>query len=218
MNKIVTRPIFWITFCSLMFFTPIVRSIIRKLPEVPPALYSLPDFHLVDENGRDVTKTDFYGKIVIFNFIFTSCPSSCLKLTQEMQLIQKRVRGLGQKIQLVSLTVDPKTDDSAVLHKYARSFHANPFIWKFLTGEENDIEKLIRVGFRLVFEKQKESKNFAIPQEESIKEEISYFDIAHSEKFVLLDQKGMIRSYYSADKQGINRMMVDVGLLVNSKI
>ena len=42
------------------------------------------------------------------------------------------------------------------------------------------------------------------------------YDIAHSEKFVLSDKSGNIRGYYGKDKNEINRMMIDVGLLVNN--
>ncbi len=45
----------------------------------------------------------------------------------------------------------------------------------------------------------------------------SVMDIAHSNKFVLVDKEGQIRGYYAADKDGINRMMIDTGLLINKK-
>ena len=45
---------------------------------------------------------------------------------------------------------------------------------------------------------------------------VSLIDIAHSEKFVLVDKSGYVRSYYETDKHSINQMMIDVGLLANS--
>ena len=44
----------------------------------------------------------------------------------------------------------------------------------------------------------------------------SIYDIAHSEKLVLVDQKGFIRGYYKMEKNDINRLMIDLGLLANN--
>jgi hypothetical protein len=41
-------------------------------------------------------------------------------------------------------------------------------------------------------------------------------DIAHSEKVVLVDDKGQIRGYYSTDKVELDRLMIDMGLLINN--
>ena len=42
------------------------------------------------------------------------------------------------------------------------------------------------------------------------------YDIAHSEKIVLVDQVGSIRGYYGMSKDNINKLMIDVGLLANN--
>ena len=42
-------------------------------------------------------------------------------------------------------------------------------------------------------------------------------DVAHSNKLVLVDQDGKIRGYYSIEGNGINEMMIDIGLLINRK-
>jgi protein SCO1/2 len=42
-------------------------------------------------------------------------------------------------------------------------------------------------------------------------------DVAHSNKLVLVDQEGKIRGYYSIEKNGIDQLMIDTGLLINKK-
>ena len=41
------------------------------------------------------------------------------------------------------------------------------------------------------------------------------FDVAHAEKYVLVDGNGFVRGYYPIDTDGINHMMIDIGLLIN---
>jgi protein SCO1/2 len=45
---------------------------------------------------------------------------------------------------------------------------------------------------------------------------VTLFDIAHTERLVLVDDKGRIRGYYSTEKVEMDRMMIDLGLLVNN--
>jgi protein SCO1/2 len=217
MSKIISKPIFWIFFCSFMFFTPIVKSVMRELPKPPEAIYPLPDFNLIDENGVSFRLEHLKGKVAVFSFIFTSCPSSCLRISEKMQKIQKRVRGLGQNIALISVTVDPTVDTSDVLFRYARHLKANPYVWKFLTGDEEKIKSFVIHGFKLALSDKNSELRAKIPTETG-SNEINYMDIAHSEKLVLVDQKGMIRSYYGLDDNSMNKMMVDVGILVNSRM
>ena len=128
-----------------------------------------------------------------------------------MEKIQKRVRGLGQKVALISFTVDPLTDTPEVIYKYARKRRANPFIWSFLTGTREQMKNIILDGFKVPMGEKEEMHGLVDG------EEVTMFDIAHTEKFVLVDHEGYVRSYYDSTKDGINQMMIDAGLLINRK-
>jgi protein SCO1 len=45
---------------------------------------------------------------------------------------------------------------------------------------------------------------------------VTLFDIAHTEKLVLVDDQGRIRGYYGTERVEMDRMMIDMGLLVNN--
>ena len=194
------NPWFWVLFCSFFFAYPIVRSVNRKLPLPNPVLYQLPQYELINQYGKPFGSEQLAGKFYIAHFFFSSCPTICPELLGKVQTIQHRVRGLGTKVALVSLTVDPETDQPARLFKTARQYRANPHIWYFLTGEQSAIKDLATHGFKL-------------PMGEA--EGGTLYDIAHSEKLVLVDHQGRIRGFYASDKTGINQLMIDLGLLVN---
>lgn len=202
LSKLLRSKIFWLIFCLFFFSYPLFRSINRELPPEKPILSVLPDYQLTDENGASYGSKDLKGRFYIANFHFTNCPTICAELMSTMQSVQKRVKGMGQKVALVSFTVDPENDTPKVLFKKARDLKANPYVWKFLTGDINLISKLLIDGFK-------------VPMGDKDTSDIDVYDIAHSGRFVLVDNLGQIRGYYSTDTDSINKLMIDLGLLAN---
>jgi len=73
---------------------------------------------LVDQDGRPASADEFRGKVVVANFIYTSCTDICLLLTARMRQLQERLRQenlLGNQVQLLSFSVDPSRDTPEVL-------------------------------------------------------------------------------------------------------
>lgn len=108
--------------------------------EIPPARETLhagdrlPDFRLTDQQGRTVTAGDLRGRVAAVNFIYTRCPlpDICPRLSANFAALQRR---FGDRVLLLSVTVDPDYDTPAVLADYARRWSADPGGWRFLTGD-----------------------------------------------------------------------------------
>jgi len=203
-ERLLIKPWFWIFTSIIMFSIPIYRSVNRELPPDLPVLYTLPEYELTDENGKSFGSKDLKGKPYIANFHFTSCPTVCPELMKETQVIQKRVKGLGTKVGIVSFTVDPETDKPEKLFEHARTLGANPYVWKFLTETEANLRSVIVDGFKVAMGDKEVSNNL--------------YDIAHTQKYFLVDEQGRIRSMYSNTNKEINKMMIDLGLVVNKLI
>lgn len=204
LSKLLRSKLFWALFCLFFFSYPLLRSINRTLPPDLPVMSALPEYELVDENGASFGSKDLKGKFYLANFHFTSCPTICVKLMETTQKIQKRMKSMGQKVAIVSFTVDPENDQPKVLFKKARELNANPYVWKFLTGTKKQLSNLLIKGFK-------------VPMGEK-PENVDLYDIAHTGKIVLVDYKGDIRGYYSSDQNGVNKLMIDIGLIVNRPI
>ena len=185
---------------------------LRELPPPKAAIGQVPDFSLTNQFGKAFGSGNLKGRAYLANFAFTTCPTTCEALMQNLQKVQKRIRGLGQKVAIVTFSVDPEHDRPAVLFKHAMKYKANPHIWSFLTGEKGEIQKLLIDGFKVPMGQREEFVGKVDG------EDISLFDIAHTTKLVLVDGKGAIRGYYSTDKDGINNLMIDLGLLVNREL
>jgi protein SCO1/2 len=108
--------------------------------DIPPAKEKLrtgdrlPGFRLTDQEGRTTTEEDLRGKVALVNFIYTRCPlpDVCPRLSANFAALQRR---FGDRVLLLSVTVDPDYDTPAVLREYAGRWAADPRGWRFLTGD-----------------------------------------------------------------------------------
>lgn len=199
-EKIIRSKWFWILFILWGFSYPIYRSLNRTLPPDLPVIAQVPDFELISENGQRFGSKDLKGRVYLANFVFSRCPTVCPKMLSDLEVIQKRIRGTGKKVAIVTFTVDPEYDNEKVLFDVARKHKANPHVWTFLTGSDKEaMFQLYRDGFKVGVEQNAKDM----------------FDIAHTEKIVLVDGMNRVRGYYSFEKNDVNKLMIDVGLLIN---
>jgi len=194
LQKLVRTKSFWFISWAILFSYPIYRTVTRELPPPLPVLYQVPEFSLTNEFNKNFGSLDLKGKYYIANFMFTSCPTTCPALMEKMDLIQKRIKGLGTNAAIVTFTVDPTTDTPDVLYKFARKRNTNPFVWNFLTGTRADLQKIVVDGFKVPMGNKEATQKVVGNQA------VTLMDIAHSDKVVLVDDKGQIRGYYSFRK------------------
>jgi protein SCO1/2 len=104
-----------------------------------------PAFALVDQDEQPVSLAALRGKVVLLDFIYTSCPGPCPILTG---LHAKMRDGLSDaqraRVQLVSITLDPEHDTPAVLNEYARARRIAAQGWSFATGPAADVDAVAR--------------------------------------------------------------------------
>jgi protein SCO1/2 len=203
MAKLVSSKLFWFLAVGFFFSYPIIKSVKRELPNPLPVLGQVPEFVFTDENNKSFGSRDLKGKVYIANFIFTSCQTVCPVLLNKLQKVQHRLRGVMDRAAIVSFTVDPVTDTPEVLLAKSMELKAKPSVWRFLTAPLEETKQLLVDGFKVPVGEKEIAGNI--------------MDVAHSNKFVLVDQLGRIRGYYSSDDEGINHLMIDTGLLINQK-
>lgn len=109
------------------------------------ATVELQDIKLLDQNGKSVQfKTDVIGEhIVVMNFVYTTCTTQCPLNSQLLSHVQKNLsKEEYEKVQLVSLSVDPGTDTPERLKNYAEKIGAGPD-WTWLTGHRPEVNQLL---------------------------------------------------------------------------
>lgn len=142
--------------------------------------HKIPDFKLYDQNDKLITQKSFDGKILLVNFFFTKCPALCNEINRNIDSLAGNFKK-NSMVRFVSITVDPATDNPAVLKKYAATLKADDKQWKFLTGDTATIYPLSRQGFLVT------AANGGDQPE----------NFVYSEKLILIDQDKRIRGYYN---------------------
>ncbi len=110
----------------------------------------VPDFTLTDQASRAVRLSDFKGRVIAIDFIYTRCPlpDVCPRLSANFAYVSKKLR--GQNVQLLSITIDPQFDTPAVLAEYGHRYGADGESWRFLTGTMDQIREAAGI-FGLVY-------------------------------------------------------------------
>ena len=123
---------------------------------IPGAI--VPDLRLIDQNGAATTLRDAAGRVQIITFLYTRCPlpDMCPLMLKHLEAVRERANddGLGARLALLGITVDPEFDTPAVLRAYGRSMlrGTNPFEqWTLAMGTARQIEEVARffgVGYQ----------------------------------------------------------------------
>jgi protein SCO1/2 len=130
------------TASRLTLLNDIVRGSVVKQVAVGE---QVADFALTDQKRQRVRLSDFGGKLLAVNFIYTTCPlpDFCLRLANNFNALQKRFqRELGRDLVLLTVTFDPAHDTPDVLARYASQWSARTATWHFLTGTPEEIERV----------------------------------------------------------------------------
>ena len=106
---------------------------------------TVPDFALLDQRRRRVRLSQYAGKVVALNFIYTSCalPNFCYRISNNFGVLQRRFKEqMGRDLVLLTVTFDPQRDQPDNLAHYARNWKADPKTWHFLTGPVPDVKRV----------------------------------------------------------------------------
>lgn len=106
---------------------------------------TVPNFTLTDQARRQVSFSQFAGRVVALNFIYTSCalPTFCFRTANNFGVLQRRLKNhLGRDLILLTISFDPQRDTPEVLARYARTWKADAQTWHFLTGPLPEVRRV----------------------------------------------------------------------------
>lgn len=196
---------------SLAAYVGINRSEARDLRDYGAA----PSWQLTDQMGRQVSSEQVRGKVVVANFIYTNCPDICPLLTTQMGFLQARLREkhlLGDRVALLSFTTDPARDTVPVLRRYGDAHGADARYWRFLTGPEPEVRRIVVDGFKLGVQR------VPLPAETGQAggqgDHAEGYDVLHSKRFVLIDRAGRVRALYDGTELDADRVVTDIEALL----
>ena len=137
----------------------------------------VPHFSFIDQNGNTITNKDYEGKVYLVEFFFTTCPTICPIMSDNLVQIQKNFDGI-ENFGVASFTINPMNDTPEVLKTYADKYGITNPNWHLMTGDQDVIYELANKGFNLY----------------TAEDGAAEGGFEHSGNFALIDKNGFIRS------------------------
>ena len=92
-----------------------------------------PDFTLTDQNGQNVSLSDFEGKVVVVAFTYTACPDVCLAIEANLHYVNTEMADEDDLV-ILSMTIDPARDTPEHLWGWT---NVRGYDWPHLTSENH---------------------------------------------------------------------------------
>lgn len=137
----------------------------------------VPNFSFTNQDGKTITQDDYLGKVYVVDFFFTTCPTICPRMSENLVEIQELYKD-SSSFGIASFSIMPATDTPEVLKTYAEDYGITHPNWNLLTGSQQKIHELANTGF-----------NIYVGDIED-----GALGFAHSGDFALIDKAGYIRS------------------------
>ncbi|MGB1269407.1 MAG: SCO family protein [Flavobacteriaceae bacterium] len=137
----------------------------------------VPDFKFINQDSIPVDNSFFEDKVYVVEFFFTTCPTICPIMTQNMLQIESAFGDLDN-FAIASFTINPEHDTPSVLKNYMVDHGIKSKNWQMLTGDESAIMALSNKGFDMY----------------AAAKELAPGGFEHSGMFALVDKNGVIRS------------------------
>ncbi|SFA91286.1 MULTISPECIES: SCO family protein [unclassified Bacillus (in: firmicutes)] len=106
------------------------------------------DITLINQNNEEYQFSQNKKTVKLIEFIYTHCPDICPTTTQKMNDLKADLQkaGLfGNKVQFVTVSIDPYRDTPEVLRTYMNSFEIeDDGNWIFLTGDKEKMKEELR--------------------------------------------------------------------------
>jgi protein SCO1 len=159
-----------------------------------------PDFVLLNQDNQSFDSTRLRGKIVVLNFIFTTCTDVCPIFTANLAQLQRKLNArYGSDLFFVSVTTDPEVDSAKVLKAYAQRYGADFTNWAFLTGSEAQLKEIWK-GFSVR----------VIRKGRGL--------IQHTSLTTVIDRQGIRRNNYFGEKWELKDLEKDLLTLLDKKV
>jgi protein SCO1/2 len=148
-----------------------------------------PDLAFENQDGKHLKLSDLHGRPLLLTFIYTRCPlpDYCIRMSDNFGLVARALKkddpALYDKLQMLSVSIDPEFDRGPVLKNYGKSFAAtvDPTFshWQFGSATPKDTRDFANY-FGLSYDKEQDQ-------------------IVHSLRTALLDPSGKIAFVYNGN-------------------
>lgn len=162
--------------------------------------HSIKNFSFYNQDSTKVTRDTFDNAIYVADFFFTTCPTICPIMQNNLLLVYNEFSE-NKNVKYLSHTINPEYDNTKTLKKYAERLGVSSDRWHFVTGEIEDIYKIAKDSYMI----------------SALEDENEPGGFLHSGTFLLIDTNKNIRGIYDGTREvEMSRLMSDIKILLKS--
>ena len=187
---------------TLPIYSPsmVSKELVEENIQFIKKYHKIKDFSMKNQNGETITQEFYNDKIYVADFFFTTCPTICPIMTENMGYVQEKIKN-DSDVLLLSFSVTPEIDTVEQLKKYSLEKNVIDSKWNLVTGNKKDIYNLARTSYLVAKTNGDGGK----------------YDMIHTENFVLVDKEKRIRGFYDGtNSKEMDQLLNDINILKNS--
>ena len=131
-------------------------------------------------DGKEVSATDYKGKVILLYFGYTFCPDVCPTTLFNVTLILRKLGPLADSVRVLFVTVDPNRDTPDILKQYTTSFAPQTV---GLRGTADQLAALAR-RYRVAYSVESATRDHP-------------YEVTHSSGVYVFDRNGDVRLLFS---------------------
>jgi len=169
----------------------------------------VPEFKLVNQDGKRISTKDFKGKTWAITFIYARCPlpEYCTRMSTNFSdaALQVRNSDFKDKVRLLSVSFDPENDTPAKLRRYGQGYlgkNAKPdfSVWQLAVGNERQV-RAIADFFGLRYETDQNDKT----------------QINHSLRTAVISPEGKVTKIFAGNDWTANDLLAELKIASQTK-
>jgi protein SCO1/2 len=165
----------------------------KKLPG--DSIYQMGSKWITSE-GKMIELKDFAGKPTILSMVFLSCKYLCPTIISEIQKVESKIDPkIREKIRVVLVSFDPKSDTPQVMKAYAKKRKLDNQHWVFITNKDDSKIRELAAILNFKYKKEKDG------------------DFTHSFMYLFLNEKGEILSRVDSAEQDTKQIVEAINKL-----
>ena len=176
---------------------------------IPQGGDRVPDFTLVNQDGKRIAFDRYKGKVLLLTFIYTRCPfpDFCPRISHEFATLERSLRSdpaLYHRTHLLTISFDPEHDSPGVLREYGLPLVTNDAKafkhWEFAVPRATTLPEMARF-FGFFYEQDSQAKGI----------------LTHSVVVAVIAPDGSIFKWYHGNDWNASELLKDAAAAASKR-
>lgn len=179
-------PVIFIVLGTVIYYNYVMIQNMRTDKDRPPFLTQIrKDIDLVERSGKKVKFSELDGKVILAAHFYSTCPSGCSVLVEEMKKLYDEHTPTHPGLQFVSFAIDPG-DTPERMKEAADGHEIKGENWWFVNGDQPTLRAWLTYVVKFIALKEKPPEQQTSPVDKYL----------HDMRIVLIDHNSHVRGMY----------------------